>query len=169
MWGYFLEEFSFIGPDGNEMVWVPLHFHLSPSCLTYSCGSGWLSGRSRFSPCADGLATEAAHNADTSVVDIANLILFMRSCGCVTTFTVENPGGSFLWRVLEGLLGDDLGSEGAEEEDANGDGPALSRSSAPSCTTAPGSASRPPSPTPPTSGHQGGRGSVTRPAGRAAP
>ena len=127
MWGYFLEEFSFIAPDGSTMVWVPLHFHLSPSCLTYSCGSGWLSGRSRLSPYADGLATEAAHNADACVVDIASLILFMRSYGCVTTFTVENPGGSFLWRVLEGLLGDDLGGEGDEEAVGDGSGPALTR------------------------------------------
>ena len=127
LWGYFLEEFSFVAADGSTMVWIPLHFHLSPSCLTYSCGSGWLSGRSRLSPYADGLATEAAHNADACVVDIAELIRFMRSYGCVTTFTIENPGGSFLWRVLEGLLGDDLGGEGDEEGAADGSSPALTR------------------------------------------
>ena len=127
LWGYFLEEFSFIGPDGSEMIWVPLHFHFSPSCLTYSTGSAWLSGRSRMSPYADGLATEEAHNADACAVDIANLILFMKSYGCVTTFTIENPGGSKLWLVLEAILGGELGEESAEEVDAGGVEPVLTR------------------------------------------
>ena len=127
LWGYFLSEFSFIAADGHEYVWIPLHFHLSPSCLTYSCGSGWLSGRFRLSPFADGRATGAAHNADACAVDIASLIRFLRRFGCVSTFTIENPGGSFFWRVLEALLGEDLGTGGEATLGVVGAGPLLTR------------------------------------------
>ena len=120
MFGHFIDELSFVDCAGRHMVWLPLHFHLSPSCTTFSCGSGWLSGRSRRSPFADGRATPAAHNADACVHDTVSLVRLLRRHNCVSTFSIENPGGSFLWRALEILLGADLdGGNSADTEEGH--------------------------------------------------
>ena len=111
-WNYcrfWLEHLRFVDREMQQMVWLPLHIHFSPSCTTFSCGSAWLSGRSQDAPYADAYATGIAFNADQCIHDMVFLIMLLRRYGAVTTFTIENPASSLVWRLLDSIMGADLG------------------------------------------------------------
>ena len=91
-------ESHYISPDGKSCS-LPLHIHFSPDCQTMCAIAGMLSGRVSGRAGADAGALREAFNADACVWDMIKLIELFLAFKLGVTFTIENPAGSYLWKM----------------------------------------------------------------------
>ena len=84
--------------DGR-LVWLPVHMHGSPQCQTFVNVSNEVNTRSAAEPEAGPTARPAAHVADACVRGLLFFISQFELHGLPTTFSVENPRASLLWRL----------------------------------------------------------------------
>ena len=91
-------ERHYISSDGKSCS-LPLHIHFSPDCQTMCAIAGMLSGRAFGQAGADAGALREAFNADACVWDMIKLIELFIAFKMGITFTIENPAGSYLWKM----------------------------------------------------------------------
>ena len=95
IWGLLLR--WCVARDGST-VFLPVHIHSSPACQTYVNVSNACNPRSAARPAAAPTDPPRHRAADACTQSLVFLILQLRIWGLPTTFDVENPQASLLWR-----------------------------------------------------------------------
>ena len=95
LWGFLLQNCR--SEKGRIHCFV--HIHASPPCTTYVLLNNEVNTRSASSPVAGPHSRPAARDADEVSRTIAFLVRQCARCGLPTTWSIENPHGSMLWKL----------------------------------------------------------------------
>ena len=106
LWGFLLQNCR----SDKGRVHCFVHIHASPPCTTYVLLNNEVNTRSASNPVAGPHSRPAARAADEVSRTIAFLVRQCALCGLPTTWSVENPHGSMLWKLpcMKKLFADGL-------------------------------------------------------------